>query len=234
VNQMVEVVQKGDFVKVNYTGRSVAGKTFDTTREEVAKNEGLFQQGMVFKPVLVVAGEGHLLLGLDEALVGAEVGVQKTVRMPKEKAFGDRKPELEKLLPLKEFSQRGINPTVGMVLDFDGSPGRVTGVEAGRVKVDFNPELAGQELEYDVLVEKRFAVPEEQVKALQQEFLPQAEASLNNGVVKLAVPKEAPKGEGFLRAKMRFLYFALRFVKGAQEVLVEERYPKPGEGQQNV
>lgn len=236
---MAESVQKGDMVKVSYTGRSLAnGKVFDTTSEEVAKKEDLYKEGFPFKPVLVVVGEGQLLKGLDEALAGAEVGAQAKVRVPKEKAFGDRRPELERVIALKEFEARGIRPEVGQVLDVDGAPGKIASVGGGRVRIDFNPELAGQDLEYDFKVEARFADAAGQVEALRQEFMPQCSASMADGVVKLAAPTEAAKGETYIRAKLRFLYFALRFVKGAREVVFEERYQAPkaagAEGRVNV
>jgi FKBP-type peptidyl-prolyl cis-trans isomerase 2 len=236
---MADKVQKGDFVLVNYTGRVAAsGRTFDTTVEDVARKEGIWREHLVFKPVLVVAGQGHLLPGLDEALAESEVGVPRTVKVPTAKGFGERKPELERVIAEREFLNRGLKPEVGVVVEIDGSPAKVTRVGGGRVRVDFNAELAGQDLEYDLEVKARFATPGEQVEALRAEFLPSAKASLADGTARVVTPGEVAKLEGYLRAKLRFLYFALRFVKGTKKVVFEEHYDAPGiaegAGQANV
>ena len=49
-------VKKGDFVKLSYTGRLDNGDVFDTTSEDVAKDNGLFAEGVSYAPITIIAG----------------------------------------------------------------------------------------------------------------------------------------------------------------------------------
>ena len=72
------VLQNGDFVKIDFTGKvKETGKVFDTTIEKVAKENDIYDENVKFKAAPIVVGANHVLKGLDEALVGAEVGEKK-------------------------------------------------------------------------------------------------------------------------------------------------------------
>ncbi len=45
-----------------------------------------------------------------------------------------------------------MTPHVGMELTSEGHKGRVLTVSGGRVKVDFNHDLAGKNLEYSIVI----------------------------------------------------------------------------------
>ena len=53
-----------------------------------------------------------------------------------------------------EFKKQGMKPEVGMAITSDGTTGIIRSVSGGRVRVDFNHELAGKNLEYDIKVIK--------------------------------------------------------------------------------
>src|SRR5437879_12872471 len=59
-----------------------------------------------------------------------------------------------RLVPLRRFRDKGIDPTPGAQVEFDGRPATVRAVGAGRVQVDYNHPLAGRTLIYDVSIEK--------------------------------------------------------------------------------
>ena len=87
------VLQKGDFVRIDYIGKiKESGKVFDTTMEEIAKEHGIYDEKIDFKPAPIVVGANHVIKGLDEALVGLEVGEKKIVEIPPEKGYGKRDP----------------------------------------------------------------------------------------------------------------------------------------------
>ena len=109
------------------------------------------------KPIPVIVGAGELLKGLDEALKEMNVNEEKEVVLPPEKAFGERKAELIRVVPLQEFKARNLNPIPGMIVDINGLIGRVQSVSGGRVRVDFNHELAGKTLVYKIKIEKELA-----------------------------------------------------------------------------
>lgn len=166
-------VSKGDFILLDYTARiKETNEVFDTSMEDVARKEGVYREGVLYEPMLVVVGEGWVLKGLDEALEGLEVEKNTTIELPPEKAFGQRDPAKIKLIPLRYFRERNITPTVGMQVDIDGKLATVRAVGAGRVQVDFNPPLAGKTLVYEVIVRKILTEPLEKIKALIHRRIP--------------------------------------------------------------
>ena len=169
------VLEKGDFVKINYTGRIKDGEVFDTTIEEVAKKHGIYDPRVRFKAQAIVIGAGHVIPGLDEALVGMEVGEKRVVEIPPEKGFGLRDPSKVKVVPLREFKKQKLNPYPGMRVEIDGKVGRVQSVSGGRVLVDFNSELAGKTLVYEVNVEEKINKLEEKIRLLLERHFPYAD-----------------------------------------------------------
>lgn len=200
-------LQKGDFILLNYVARvKETGEVFDTTIEEVAKREHIYREGEVYEPKLVVVGEGWVLKVLDESLIGMEVGETKTVEIPPEKAFGPRDPEKVKRVPLKHFTARGINPTIGMQLEYDGKIATVRAIGAGRVLLDFNPPLAGKTLVYEATVAKKLEKAEDKIKALIHRRIPPVEAdkfklAIEGELVTIEMPEDAYYIEGIQVAK---------------------------------
>jgi len=169
-------LQKGDFILLTLTGRvKETNEVFDTTNEETAKKEHLQKEGEIFEPRLVVIGEGWVLKPLDEALVDKEVDTPATVEVSPEKAFGPRDPEKVKQVHLKKLAEKGINPQLGMRIEFGGKNAIIRSMGAGRALLDFNPPLAGKTLVYDVTVTKKLETPEEKVGALIHRRIPVAE-----------------------------------------------------------
>src|SRR5713101_8082439 len=70
-----------------------------------------------------------------------------------EKGFGNRDPQMMRLVPLRRFRDKEY-PTPGQQVEFDGRPAVVRAVGAGRVQVDYNHPLAGRTLVYDVSIDK--------------------------------------------------------------------------------
>ncbi|HIQ38610.1 MAG TPA: peptidylprolyl isomerase [Methanothermococcus okinawensis] len=164
-------MEKGVIVKVSYSGY-VDGKLFDTTNEELAKREGIYNPGIRYGPVTVIVGQGMLIPGLDEALLEMEVGEEKELELPPEKAFGKRDPSKIRLVPLREFKKHKINPVVGMPVTINNQVGRIVSINGGRVLVDFNHELAGKTVKYTLKVEEVVEKPEDIVKELLKLFIP--------------------------------------------------------------
>jgi len=164
-------MEKGAIVKVSYSGY-VDGKLFDTTNEELAKEEGIYNPGIRYGPVTVIVGQGMLIPGLDEALLEMEVGEEKELELPPEKAFGKRDPSKIRLISLREFKKHKINPVVGMPVTINNLVGRVVSINGGRVLVDFNHELAGKTVKYILKVEEVVEKPEDVVKELLKLFIP--------------------------------------------------------------
>jgi len=82
-------VEKGNKVKVDYTGSLEDGTVFDTS-------EGR-------QPLEFEAGAGQMIKGFDEAVMGMEKDEEKEVKLASEDAYGAPKPELVKKFPKEQL-----------------------------------------------------------------------------------------------------------------------------------
>jgi len=141
-------LSKGDFVRLDYTARTVEdGNVVDTTDAEVAEEEGLDEEGREFEPRTVVLGEGHIFESVEDAIVGEEVGDSGSTTIPAEEAFGEQDPEQVRTVSVEKIPEDDRYP--GAHVDVDGDHGYVETVIGGRARVDFNHPLAGEDVEYD-------------------------------------------------------------------------------------
>lgn len=160
-------VKNGDFIKLEYTGKVIeTGDIFDTTDEELAEEKGIHSDKKTYGPISVIVGGGHVLKGMEDALVDMKDGEEKTIQLPPEEAFGERDPKLVQLVPMSEFKKQGIKPQVGMAITSEGNTGIIRSVSGGRVRLDFNHELAGKNLEYQMKVDSVIEDDVEKVKSL--------------------------------------------------------------------
>ncbi len=221
-------LQKGDFVRINYTGRlKSSGKVFDTTYEEVARKEEIYDPRVKFKPQAVVVGAGHVIPGLDEALVGMEVGETRVVEVPPEKGFGMRDKSKIKPIPLREFRKQKLRPYPGMRVEIDGKPGLVKAVSGGRVLVDFNSELAGETLVYEVNVEEKVNKLEEKVRLLLERHFPYAEpneheVACQDGRVLVTLSDTVKYAQGSVVSKLLAAREILSLLPEVEEVVFQE------------
>ncbi|MEM1607420.1 MAG: FKBP-type peptidyl-prolyl cis-trans isomerase [Candidatus Bathyarchaeia archaeon] len=194
--------EKGDFVLIDYVARvAETGEVFDTTIEEVSRKEGIYQEGAVYEPKLIVIGEGWILKAVEDALLNLEIEKTATIEIPPEKGFGNRDPEKIKMYPLRRFLAQGVTPKVGMRVEVDGKVATVRAIGAGRVQLDFNPPLAGKTLVYEITVRKKLETLEEKIKALIHRRIPQVEiekflVEIGEDYVSINIPEEAFYIEG--------------------------------------
>jgi len=159
------MVESGKLVNISYKGY-IDDKLFDTTDEEMAKENNIYNPSMVYGPV-VVSVEGKMLVpGLDAALLEMEEGEEKELELQPEQAFGIRDKSKVKIISMKEFKKHNVQPIKGMPITIDNQVGKVASVNGGRVLVDFNHELAGKVVKYNLKVEKLIEEPEEIIKEL--------------------------------------------------------------------
>ena len=149
-------ISEGDTVTMEYTGRRTDGSVFDTSHEAVAEESGLAAQNpdREFGPITVEVGEGRLIEGVEEALHGLEEGDEITVEVPPEKGYGQPSEDQIVEEDAEEFAQMvGEDPTEGTYVETqEGAFGEVVDVDEETVRIDFNHELAGETLEFDVEV----------------------------------------------------------------------------------
>lgn len=157
-------LQEGDFIELDFIGKTDEG-IFDTTHEDLAKEEGLYREQQDYSPITIVVGEEHVVPGLDAALKGKEVG-EHTIHIDTEDAFGKKSTDKLEIVPMREFKKQGIKPFVGLEVNIDQQRGTVRTVSGGRVIVDFNHPLAGKDVTYDVDIKRVVEAPVEKVEAI--------------------------------------------------------------------
>jgi len=224
--------EKGDFVLIDYVGRVVdTGEVFDTTIEEVVKKEGIYREGRIYEPMLVVIGEGWILKALEESLLDLELNKTAHIEIPPEKAFGNRDPDKVKLYPLRYLRAQGITPQVGMQVEVGGRLATIRTIGSGRVTLDFNPPLAGKTLAYDVTVKKKLTTVEEKVSALIHRRIPAVEiekfkVDIGDEDITITIPKEAFYVEGLQLSKRGIFMDVQKFFPEKRTVRFIEVYER--------
>lgn len=160
-------VKKHDFVEIEYTGKvKEDNSVFDTTQENVARENGFYSKNADYSPAVICVGEGHLLKALEEQLIGKETGKEYTFEIGSENAFGRRDAKLIQLIPANKFRQQKIHPVPGLQMNIDGVFGVVKTVSGGRCLVDFNHPLAGRDIIYNLKINRLVEDDMEKLKSL--------------------------------------------------------------------
>lgn len=160
-------MEAGDIVTLDYEAWVAdSDDLLETTDEDLARDHGIYDGGRVYGPVPVIIGDNDLVEGLEEAVSKADVGTEQTVEIPPEKGYGERDPDDVEIFSRREFRKRDITPEPGTEVQIRNRRGRVISVTPGRVRVDFNPRLAGQTLRYTFTVRDLLKDPAEKVEAI--------------------------------------------------------------------
>jgi FKBP-type peptidyl-prolyl cis-trans isomerase SlpA len=99
-------------------------------------------------------GDGSVLEGFENALLGMKAGDDAQILLEAVDAFGEHNPDNVQLLPVQKFI--GIELEPGLMVSFAAADGELAGVVlrvfSGTVEVDFNHPLAGRRIIFDVSV----------------------------------------------------------------------------------
>jgi len=130
----------GDIVKVHYTGRLQDGTVFDTS--------------VGSEPLEFTIGQGQLISGFEQAVIGMKVGESKTVTIPVDQAYGPYYDDMVLEVERDELPE-DLEPEVGMQLQMNQGDGgimivTITEVSETTIKIDANHSLAGQDLAFDI------------------------------------------------------------------------------------
>ena len=128
---------QGDSVSIRYTGRLSDGTIFDSTEED--------------QPLEFVAGEGQVIEGVEQAVIGMAEGEQKKVTILPAQGFGDHNPSLEQSIPRDQLPDEvQVGDQLRAVQGDREIPVWVRQFGEEAAVVDANHPLAGQTLEFDV------------------------------------------------------------------------------------
>jgi FKBP-type peptidyl-prolyl cis-trans isomerase 2 len=102
-----EVAQEGDVVAVDYIGKLDSGELFDTSIEEVARDESIpkvdfFTLRERYEPFTFTLGEDAVIPGFEKAVLGMKVNETKTVTIAPDEAYGEVNPALLKIVPIDD------------------------------------------------------------------------------------------------------------------------------------
>jgi FKBP-type peptidyl-prolyl cis-trans isomerase FkpA len=81
---------KGCMVKVNYTGRLLDGKIFDTSDKAVAKEAGLYDERRPYEPIEFPLGQGQVIKGWDEGIMMMSPGSKGQFIIPSSIGYGEQ------------------------------------------------------------------------------------------------------------------------------------------------
>ena len=218
-----------DFVIADFSVRVQGGSLVETTRAQEAKDAGIFKDDVTYRPSLVMLPDMNLMKGFKAALLGAAVDEEKTVSIGKEDGFGERDESLVRIIPLSKFKESGMNPEQGMLVTIDNYNGRVQSISSGRVRVDFNHDLAGKNLEYKFKILSVLGDAPGKLSGILDEFLEAGKAAkMSSGVAEVVIgPEVVSKNRDYLSKKVMAIESILLYIPEVTKLLwTEEFVPK--------
>jgi peptidylprolyl isomerase len=140
--------KSGDKVTVHYTGRLENGEVFDSS--ECNESDCGCESG----PMEFVIGEGDVIPGFEQAIIGMSPGEEKTVTIPADEAYGQRLDEMVAVVDRSEIPP-DLELEVGLSLEVtqengDVFPVLITEINETTVTLDANHPLAGKDLTFDL------------------------------------------------------------------------------------
>ena len=130
----------GDAVKIHFTGKLEDGTVFGASTNHA--------------PLQFTIGDGEMISGLEEAIIGMKIGGSKTIKISAEKAFGPYNEGMIKLLSRNKFPQN-VQLEVGLQVQIQEADGgetifRITDISEPYITLDANHPLAGKDLFFDL------------------------------------------------------------------------------------
>ena len=134
-------VEKGNTIKVEYTGSFESGEVFDASEKHG-------------KPLEFKAGEGMVVPGFDNAVIGMKVGEEKTVTLKPEKAYGMLNPQAIQKVPKDKFpAEAKEGMMIGVPLpNGQQLPAKITKITDTEVTIDMNNPMAGKTLVFKIKI----------------------------------------------------------------------------------
>jgi FKBP-type peptidyl-prolyl cis-trans isomerase 2 len=132
--------KSGDRVRVHYSGFLEDGTVFDSSLDR--------------DPLEFTLGEGMVIKGFEDAVMGMNEGESKTISIPSDEAYGPYRDDLVAVVE-RRMVPADIDPKVGLVLQLRTPDGQVTDVVVTEVTdetitIDANHPLAGKDLIFEI------------------------------------------------------------------------------------
>ena len=109
----------------------------------------------VMKPIAYLHGHDNMMPGVENALMGKDVGAKFSVTLPASETYGERNENAEQRVSVKHLQGAKVwKAGMRALIDTDQGQRQVTIVKMGKfmATVDVNHPLAGRELTFDLAV----------------------------------------------------------------------------------
>lgn len=132
--------ETGKSVAVHYTGKLEDGTVFDSSENR--------------EPLSFKIGEGQMIKGFENAVMGMGIGEKTTVSLEPTEAYGERSDERVLKVPKNDVPE-DIPTDIGTQLSINQQNGQqipavITDADSESITLDANHPLAGKKLIFDI------------------------------------------------------------------------------------
>ncbi len=132
--------KQGNSVKVHYKGTFSDGTLFDSSKG--------------CDPLAFTIGQGQVIPGFEDTVIGMSPGETKRVVITADQAYGPHLSEMVADVDRSQFPEH-ITPEIGQVLQLkrpDGQPIRITitAISGSTITLDANHPMAGKDLTFEI------------------------------------------------------------------------------------
>ena len=163
-------MEDGAIIHVDYDLFSgETGDLIETTREEIAKEYEMHQEGRNYSPMVCIVGTGNLIAGFEAALKDAKVGKEVEVEIAPADAYGEKDASLVETISIDKLRRAVQDPNslyLGAPVNINGRQGYLSYLAAGRARIDYNHPMAGKTLKYVFTIIKEVKGKEDKVMGL--------------------------------------------------------------------
>jgi FKBP-type peptidyl-prolyl cis-trans isomerase 2 len=170
-------MNKGDIVRWDYEGWTVGAKPeenelFETTSEALAREKDIHKEGALYGPAPLIIGADRMVKGLESSLLAVEIGKEVEVTILPAEAYGDRDPKkvevhsMAEIMRLPEFKKGEEEVMPGARVVLNNKAGTIISANPGRVRVDFNHQLAGKTLKYKYTIRSKAETVHDKVSSI--------------------------------------------------------------------
>jgi len=225
-------MEEGTIVHVDYDLYNAdSGDLIETTREEVAKEKEIHQEGRAYTPLVCVVGAGNLISGFEDSLLEAEADKDISVEIAPADAYGEKDPDQIETISVDKLLRHVRNPKalyIGGPVSIEGRQGTLSYLAAGRARIDYNHPMAGRTLKYDYKIVKVIEGKEEKVAALLEANTGQEgfEVSFDGDDISVVVPQTMLFDPNAAMQKFRLVTVLRDAVQAGKVSFVEVHEPR--------
>jgi len=148
-------VKNDSIIEVDYEGYLDDGTLFDTSKEDLAKQHNIYNQQRQYAPLKVQIGQGQLIKGFENALIGMKENEEKEVTIQPEDAYGNHNPQFVKEVEKTIFGEKVPKKGDLLLMKIENQPAPALVMDVkDKITLDFNHPLAGKVLTFKIKVVK--------------------------------------------------------------------------------